>query len=144
MRVFELAQSPIWDREGAKPLRDHIESLVALESDEKVVVLDLASLGAREARLSAAGAALQSLRHAAEDRWSDALKKRPRNDRRSPVFIVIDEAHNLAPAEPTDARAQAVLDQLVTIAAEGKEVRPLLDPGHPASLTAASEHPVAV
>ena len=121
MRVFELTQAPIWDRQGAKSVKEQMQSLVARDSAGRVLVLDLASLNSPEARLSAVGEALQSLQRAAADRWGEALKAGAEEDTRSPIFIAIDEAHNLAPADPSDPESKAVLDQLVTIAAEGRK-----------------------
>ncbi len=40
---------------------------------------------------------------------------------RTPTLLVIDEAHNICPAEPRDAVQQAVVDRLVQIAAEGRK-----------------------
>lgn len=40
---------------------------------------------------------------------------------RSPVLVVIDEAHNICPAEPSTPLERAVVDRLVQIAAEGRK-----------------------
>jgi hypothetical protein len=40
---------------------------------------------------------------------------------RTPTLIVIDEAHNLCPAEPTGSLQQALVERLIQIAAEGRK-----------------------
>lgn len=40
---------------------------------------------------------------------------------RTPTLIVIDEAHNVCPAEPANALAAAVVNRLIQIAAEGRK-----------------------
>src|SRR6185312_3178634 len=72
----------------------------------RCVVIDLGSLATREEQALVAGAVLGDLwRHRQE---------------RSPVLIVIDEAHNVCPAEPPDALTALATDQAIRIAAEGR------------------------
>jgi uncharacterized protein len=40
---------------------------------------------------------------------------------RTPTLIVLDEAHNLCPAEPTGALQSALVERLIQIAAEGRK-----------------------
>jgi DNA helicase HerA-like ATPase len=40
---------------------------------------------------------------------------------RVPVFVVVEEAHNIVPAKPTSFAAEALKNQLRTIAAEGRK-----------------------
>jgi DNA helicase HerA-like ATPase len=40
---------------------------------------------------------------------------------RTPTLIVVDEAHNLCPAEPQGSLQQALVDRLIQIAAEGRK-----------------------
>ena len=42
-------------------------------------------------------------------------------DKRVPTFIIIDEAHNFAPEEPSSALQKRVSDRIATIAAEGRK-----------------------
>jgi len=42
-------------------------------------------------------------------------------EQRRPLLIVIDEAHNLCPTEPTTPLARAVTERLIQIAAEGRK-----------------------
>jgi len=86
------------------------ESLVAeLEdpSGPRCLVADLGSLGTQEERAVAAGAILERLwRHRAA---------------REPVAIVIDEAHNVCPAEPGDAVTALATEDAIRIAGEGRK-----------------------
>ena len=49
-----------------------------------------------------------------EDLWS-------RRERRTPTLIVLDEAHNICPAEPAGLLQAALVERLVQIAAEGRK-----------------------
>jgi DNA helicase HerA-like ATPase len=40
---------------------------------------------------------------------------------RVPLFVVVEEAHNIVPAKPTSFAAEALKNQLRTIAAEGRK-----------------------
>jgi DNA helicase HerA-like ATPase len=73
----------------------------------RCVVVDLGSLGTREEQALAAGAVLGRL-------WE-------RREEREPVLIVIDEAHNVCPAQPEDALTAIATELAVRIAAEGRK-----------------------
>jgi DNA helicase HerA-like ATPase len=83
-------------------------SLDALEDpDTRCLVIDLGSLATREEQALTAGAVLERL-------WR-------LRSRREPVLIVIDEAHNVCPAEPEDPLTALATDTAVRIAAEGRK-----------------------
>src|SRR5215213_9651070 len=71
------------------------------------VVVDLGSLATREEQALAAEAVLGEL-------WR-------RREERAPVLIVIDEAHNVCPAEPEDPLTALATAHAVQIAAEGRK-----------------------
>src|ERR1700733_15358738 len=73
----------------------------------RCVVVDLGSLPTREEQALVAGAVLSDL-------W------RRRQERR-PVLIVIDEAHNVCPAEPSDQLVAMAAEHATRIAAEGRK-----------------------
>ncbi len=73
----------------------------------RCVVIDLGSLPTREEQSLVAGTVLGSL-------W------RQRQER-SPVLIVIDEAHNVCPAEPADQLVAVAAEHATRIAAEGRK-----------------------
>jgi DNA helicase HerA-like ATPase len=73
----------------------------------RCVVIDLGSLPAREEQSLVAAAVLGDL-------WR-------RRQERSPVLIVIDEAHNVCPAGPPDPLLAVATDHAIRIAAEGRK-----------------------
>ena len=73
----------------------------------RCVVIDLGSLPTREEQALVAGAVLGDL-------WQ-------RRHDRSPVLIVIDEAHNVCPAQPADPLVAVAAGHAVQIAAEGRK-----------------------
>jgi uncharacterized protein len=77
------------------------------DQDIRCVVVDIGSLPTREEQSLVAGAVLGSL-------W------RRRQDRR-PVLIVIDEAHNVCPAEPPNQLVAVAAEYAIRIAAEGRK-----------------------
>ena len=73
----------------------------------RCVVIDLGSLPTREEQSLVAAAVLGDL-------WR-------RRQERSPILIVIDEAHNVCPAEPPDQLIAVAAEHAVRIAAEGRK-----------------------
>jgi uncharacterized protein DUF87 len=92
----------VWSRPGGPSFIDDL-----LDGDARFLVADLGSLPSREEQALAATATLNAL-------W------RRRADRR-PILIVIDEAHNVCPAEPEDAVTAIAANTAVRIAAEGRK-----------------------
>ena len=76
-------------------------------SGPRCLVVDLGSLPTREEQGLVAAAVLRRL-------WHD-------RQRREPMLIVIDEAHNVCPAEPEDALTTLATEAAVRIAAEGRK-----------------------
>ena len=73
----------------------------------RCLVVDLGSLGTREEQALAAGAVLAGSGSAARTA--------------SPVLIVIDEAHNVCPADPEDPLTALATEHAVRIAGEGRK-----------------------
>jgi len=73
----------------------------------RCVVIDLGSLPAREEQSVIAAAVLGDL-------WR-------RRHERKPVLIVIDEAHNVCPADPPDQLTAQAAEHVIRIAAEGRK-----------------------
>jgi uncharacterized protein len=73
----------------------------------RCVVVDLGSLPTREEQALIAGAVLGDL-------WR-------RRQEHSPILIVIDEAHNVCPAEPSDQLVAMAAEHATRIAAEGRK-----------------------
>jgi hypothetical protein len=86
------------------------ESLVTELEDPagpRCVVVDLGSLATREEQTVTAGAVLAQL-------WR-------RRAAREPIAIVIDEAHNICPAEPGDLLTALATEDVIRIAGEGRK-----------------------
>ena len=73
----------------------------------RCLVVDLGSLATREEQALVGQAVLDRL-------WA-------RRMRREPTLIVIDEAHNVCPAEPADPLTALATEHAVRIAAEGRK-----------------------
>jgi DNA helicase HerA-like ATPase len=89
--------------------RGEVGSVLDAVRDQSVrcVVVDLGSLSTREEQSLVAAQVLGDL-------WR-------RRAERHPVLIVIDEAHNVSPAEPPDRLAALAADHVIRIAAEGRK-----------------------
>jgi hypothetical protein len=94
----------IWPGPEGKSLPDELETP---DPSTRCIVVDLGSLPTREEQAVAAGAVLERL-------WR-------RRARREPVAIVIDEAHNICPAEPGDPLTALVTEDAIRIAGEGRK-----------------------
>ena len=79
----------------------------ATDPSVRCLVVDLGSLGTREEQALAAEAVLARL-------WE-------RRADRAPVLIVIDEAHNVCPADPEDPLTALATEYAVRIAGEGRK-----------------------
>ena len=86
----------------------------------RIDVIDLPSID-DSTRLLVVNAVLQTEWEAARRSWELALQNPPEDDTRVPLFIVVDEAHNLVPREPRNLAEAAVRDQFRTYVAEGRK-----------------------
>ena len=124
-KLDRLAESNLWDvaKDGTsvRTVQEHVKALWLPEPGNRVVCLDLGSIGDLDHRSMTAAVALESLWLEAQTAWNEALKRSPEEDHRCPVFIVLDEAHNLAPDGPTRPQATPAVETLVRIAMEGRE-----------------------
>jgi hypothetical protein len=93
----------IWPGPEGQSLPDELENAAGA----RCVVVDLGSLPTREEQAVAAGAVLERL-------WRQRA-------RREPVAIVIDEAHNICPAEPGDQLTALATEDAIRIASEGRK-----------------------
>jgi hypothetical protein len=92
----------VWARDDAG------STLEALDDPAvRCLVIDLGSLPTPEEQALVAGAVLERL-------WR-------RRTRREPMLIVIDEAHNVCPAQPEDGLTAIATEYAVRIAAEGRK-----------------------
>jgi DNA helicase HerA-like ATPase len=93
----------IWPGPEGESLADELEDA----SGPRCLVVDLGSLGTREEEALTAGTVLERL-------WR-------RRTRREPIAIVIDEAHNVCPAEPRDPITALATEDAIRIAGEGRK-----------------------
>jgi uncharacterized protein len=93
----------VWPGPEGESLPDELVSKAA----PRCLVVDLGSLRTREEQALAAGAVLERL-------WRERA-------RREPVAIVIDEAHNVCPAEPGDPLTALATEDAIRIAGEGRK-----------------------
>jgi uncharacterized protein len=93
----------IWPGPEGQSLPDEVVNPAA----PRCLVVDLGSLPTREEQALAASAVLERL-------WRERA-------RREPVAIVIDEAHNVCPAEPDDPLTALATEDAVRIAGEGRK-----------------------
>ncbi|HEX6247125.1 MAG TPA: ATP-binding protein [Nocardioidaceae bacterium] len=84
-------------------------SLVAelQQPSTRCTVVDIGSLGTPQEQRTVAEAVLSTL-------WANRLS-------RTPCLLVVDEAHNVCPAEPTDELTRLSTERAVQIAAEGRK-----------------------
>ena len=92
----------VWARGQAGSVLDAVH-----DESVRCVVIDLGSLPTREEQSLVATVVLGDL-------WRHRTERRP-------VLIVIDEAHNVCPAEPLDPLAALATERAIRIAAEGRK-----------------------
>jgi uncharacterized protein len=93
----------VWRGERAGPILDDFLD----EQDWRCLVLDLGAVASPDQQRVVAERLLERL-------WHDGLARRP-------TLIVIDEAHNVCPAEPEDGLKAMITNRCVQIAGEGRK-----------------------
>lgn len=101
VRNLGIADWDLWCRNGEPSAAD------LLDEEWRAMVLDIGSLDHQAEKLVATLALLQKL-------WS-------KREERNPILIVIDEAHNVCPAEPETPLQERLTQVLITIAGEGRK-----------------------
>jgi DNA helicase HerA-like ATPase len=96
-----LAEWDVWAEEGESALGDQ------LAGDWRGLVLDVGGLNSADEKNVVAMSLLGRL-------WR-------RREERQPVLVVIDEAHNICPAEPTSELQELATEHVVRIAGEGRK-----------------------
>lgn len=100
MENLQVLDWPLWSR-GSGTVLDHVAER------PRATVLDIGG-GVHPAEGKVAALAVL------EELWA-------RREERKPMLIVIDEAHNLCPPDPTTGVERALTEQLIQIAAEGRK-----------------------
>jgi len=87
---------------------------------QRLEIVDLASLPEPGTRRLVAGAVLRREWSRSVAQWESVMRN-PRADSRVPTFIIVDEAHNLMPSEPSLSSEGVLIELFRTIAAEGRK-----------------------
>lgn len=111
---YEVAEAGIWHTAGAKgsdkSVNDHLAAFYAA-SGPRLLGVDLGSVGNQDARLLVAGEVLKAIKKLAEQKGNKDNK----------IFIVIDEAHNVVPAQPALELQKVSTEYVNWIAGEGRK-----------------------
>jgi len=119
--VYDLLSLDLWDVDGCDyPVQSAVGQLYG-DNSLRVLCLDLACLEHQKQVLVTADVALNLLWNARREEWRRTIIKPKDEDSRVPVFVVIDEAHNLAPEHPLNDAAVGVNEILTRIAMEGRK-----------------------
>ena len=87
----------------------------------RIEVVDLPAIPDKASRQLAVNALLMKEWRRVQEAWSTALLLPENDDVRVPTLIVVDEAHNLMPAQPTGKEEVIIRDQFRMIVAEGRK-----------------------
>src|SRR5258708_1830765 len=118
--VSSLADFSIWRSTGDGE-RDICTWVTNPESEHRALVVDLQSLSNEDERIAVTTRILSTIwDRARKDLW-EATRDFDKDDLRVPLFIVVDEAHNLIPAVKDDPGIERLCAQMVRIAAEGRK-----------------------
>lgn len=101
-------------RKGLRKSSEH-------DSRRRLEVVDLPSLGDRTNQMLATYFNLATTWEHARDDWNEAMNRSGLDDVRTPTFVIVDEAHNLIPAQTRTKAENAVKEQFRTIIAEGRK-----------------------
>jgi uncharacterized protein len=101
VRNLGVSEWSVWCRDGEPSCVDY------LDDDLRALVVDIGTLDLAEEKQVATLALLNAL-------WQ-------RREERQPMLIVIDEAHNICPSEPTSALQELLTQSIVKIAGEGRK-----------------------
>ncbi len=91
------------------------------ERNRRIQVLDLPSFRDPRTQQVVLSSFVSHMLDGAREDWDKAFIKDPEKDERVPLFIVLDEAHNIVPNEVQGPSAEALREQFRTIAAEGRK-----------------------
>ncbi len=90
-------------------------------SNFKIRVFDLPSFRDLRTQQVVLSSVMETLWNEARQEWALAFENEPEKDERVPVFIVLEEAHNIVPSEAHTDSAKALREQVRSIAAEGRK-----------------------
>jgi DNA helicase HerA-like ATPase len=108
-------------RKGLLPKERKAKKDLADLANVRLQVVDLPSIDEARFRLLTVSTLLEFEWIRARRKWESALPKEADKDFRVPTFIIVDEAHNLIPADPRNHNETRLREQFRTIAAEGRK-----------------------
>jgi DNA helicase HerA-like ATPase len=115
--LSRLSEYDIWAQETATDIR----SALFDDGGCQLAVVDLQSLKYDHEKLLVVNQVLSRLWEEAKEGARERLQNAGQPDERVPTFVVVDEAQNLIPQQPTDEPAKAVVRQIERFAAEGRK-----------------------
>lgn len=107
--------------ENAGILQTGIQRKQSAQRSYRLEVIDLPSLKKKSTIMLAINAVLDREWGQARRAWNRALEMEAKEDDRVPTFVIVDEAHNLMPAEPLGKAEAALSEQFRKIVAEGRK-----------------------
>lgn len=89
--------------------------------DAKARIVDLPSFRDSRTQQVVLSSVVEAVWEQARQQWAVAFTEDASKDERVPLFIVVEEAHNIVPQEAQTFSAKALREQFRTIAAEGRK-----------------------
>jgi uncharacterized protein len=122
-RLLDIWQSDIWGFAGkGSPIQETVKKYVTCNENRPcVLVIDLPSVPRQQDRLMVCHIIMECLWESAQLLWTEAVASTENGDKRVPVFLVIDEAHNIAPASTGKGFSSTVSESILKIASEGRK-----------------------
>jgi DNA helicase HerA-like ATPase len=114
-----LADYEIWRSRGDGEI--DVCDFVDTSSSHQALVIDFQSLSRQEERISVATRILVTLWNKRREAHWEATRDFQKSDTRVPLFLVIDEAHNLIPREKQNSAIQKLSGEIIRVAAEGRK-----------------------
>ncbi len=118
--VNAVGEYDIWRSKGDEE-QDVRQFLTESGTKTRVVVIDLLSLATDDEKTIIVSRVLNSLWDSASSQLWESIRDFNKKDLRVPTFLVIDEAHNLVPAESDSPSKERVASLVMRVAAEGRK-----------------------
>ncbi len=117
-QLESLNRSSIWAKDNSN---DPITTQIS-DTKVQVLVVDIQSFSAHNAQLLLTMHVVEKLWEHCRDAFHDQIARGPNaKDTRPPHFLIIDEAHHLAPKWTEDRVLESVCEMLREVAAEGRK-----------------------
>ena len=119
--VDAIAEYQVWRSRGDGEI--DVCEFVDMNRAQQALVIDLQSLTRQEERISVVTRILATLWNKRREAHWEAIRdiERKKSDTRVPLFLVIDEAHNLIPQEKDNPAIRKLSSEIIRVAAEGRK-----------------------